>query len=178
MIAQYLKDYGELISITLIPFIIWGMGTYFQDRKEKREVQMALFLDLMRTRKYMPPSRIWVDALNQIDVVFQKDKKVRAAWRSYFDSLHPKSQHLDNQGAFQLDLLSEMANSLGYKDLKQTEIDRFYSPVAHGNEKTRQDIFYDEYLRVLSRSKSLSEAFSDEEFQLHLQELRDIHNME
>jgi len=176
MIAQFLKDYGELISISLVPFIIWGMGTYFQNRKGKRNAQMMLFLDLMKTRKHMPPSQIWVDALNQIDVVFQKNKQVRLAWRAYYDSLHPQSQHFENQGAFQLDLLSEIANSLGYKDLKQTEIDRFYSPRAHGTAITRQEIFYDEYLRVLSRSKSLSESFSQEEFEEHLQQIGDKYN--
>ena len=63
-------------------------------------------------------------------VVFQDNKRVRHAWRDYLDSLNQKSAHFDNQNSYKLDLLSEMAEALGYKQLKQTEIDRFYSPIT------------------------------------------------
>jgi len=94
-IAKFLKDYGELISITLIPIIIWFLGIRFQDRKSKQDAKMQLFLKLMANRKSTPISKEWVDSLNQIDVVFQDSPKVRNAWRNFFDSLHPKSQHFD-----------------------------------------------------------------------------------
>lgn len=170
-IAQFLKDYGELISISLIPPIIWFIGIRFQNRKEKRDAQINLFLGLMTTRGSVPPSQIWFDNLNQIDVVFQKDKKVRAAWRAYYDSLHPKSQHFDNQSAFQLDLLSEIANVLGYNELKQTEIQRFYSPRVHNYTSARQSALVDENLRVLMHSKSTNEPWSEDELKRHLADL-------
>ena len=53
---------------------------------------------------------------NSIDVVFQENKKVRHAWREYLDSLNEKSPHFDSSNSFRLDLLSEMAVSLGYKN--------------------------------------------------------------
>ncbi|MEL1254605.1 DUF6680 family protein [Flavobacterium sp. DGU38] len=171
MIAQFLKDYGELISITLIPFIIWILGAYFQDRKSKKDAKMNLFLNLMATRKSTPVSKVWVDNLNQIDVVFQDSHKVRLAWRQFYDALHPKSAHFDSQNAFRLDLLSEMANDLGYKNLKQTEIDRYYSPQLFGNLQQSQDLLAKETLRVLSNSKAYGVAFSPEEREAHLQRL-------
>lgn len=161
MIAQFLKDYGELISITLIPFIIWFVGIRFQDRKSKQDTKLSLFLKLMTNRSTSPPSKDWVDALNQIDIVFQDNKKIRLAWLFYFDSLHPKSQHKDNANSFKLDLLSEIANELGYKDLKQTEIDRFYSPQAFGDQITNQMLLQSELLRVLKNSKSFSDSNFD-----------------
>jgi hypothetical protein len=127
--GEFLKDYGQLISITLIPLIIWFMGIQFQNRDTKKKAKLDLFLTLMAHRRKNPPNIEFVNSLNQIDVVFQSDKKVRSAWRSYYDSLNQKSQHFDNQNDFLLDLLSEMANTLGYDDLKQTELARFYKPM-------------------------------------------------
>ena len=160
---EFLKDFGQLISITLIPIIIWILGIKFQDRKAKQDAKMQLFLKLMANRQSTPISRDRVDALNQIDVVFQDNKKIRKAWREYFDSLNPKSQHFDNRNSFHLDLLSEIANSLNYKDLKQTEIDRFYSPQAFEDQEDARNAIKRELIRVLSGTKSVGVAFSDEE---------------
>jgi hypothetical protein len=168
-ITQFLKDYGELISITLIPIIIFYVGKRLQDRDAKRNAKQDLFLRLMANRKKNPPTIEWADSLNQIDIIFQDSKNVRRAWRTYYDSLHPYSQHFSNSNSFLLDLLSEIANELGYRNLKQTELDRFYSPVFFDNQVKNQDLMYKEYLRVLQRSKSLSEPFSEEEFVAHVE---------
>ena len=116
------------------------------------------------------PNKEWVDALNTIDIVFQDDKKVRRAWREYYDSLDETSQYNKETNAFKLDLLSEMAQSLGYKDLKQTEIDRFYSPKYFSQIQDTHNLLARESLRVLSHSKSNGEAFTEEEYVQHLKE--------
>ena len=43
------------------------------------------------------PNKEWVDALNTIDVVFQDDKKVRKAWREYYDSLDERLNIIKKQ---------------------------------------------------------------------------------
>lgn len=169
--SEFLINYGELISITLIPFIIWFLGTYFQNRKIKNDAKQELFLKLMANRKANPISKEWADALNLIDVVFQGNKKVRNAWREYYDSLNPNSQHFANANSFQLDLLSEIANELGYKDLKQTEIDRFYQP--KGLSPANQELLLSETLRVLSFSKSYGESFNESELSTHQERIRE-----
>ena len=68
-------------------------------------------------------------------------------------------------------MLSEMAMALGYKNLKQTEIDRFYSPKYFGSQMSRQEILFQENLRVLMHSKNCAEGFSEEEYQKHSDEL-------
>ena len=88
----------------------------------------------MANRKTTTILKEKVDALNLIDVVFQDDKKVRQAWKDYHNSLNSLSPDFPNNNSFALDLLSEMALSLGYKELKQTEIDRFYEPVQFTKE--------------------------------------------
>ncbi len=163
-ILEILRAYGELISITLIPFILWFLGIKFQDRKAKQDAKLDLFLKLMANRK-STPNKDWADSLNLIDVIFQDDKKVRKAWLDYFDSLHPKSAHADTRNSFLLDLLSEIANNLNYRDLKQTEIDRFYSPQHFGNQAYTQDVLLKETIRVLGRTRAYGLELSEDDYQ-------------
>ena len=162
---------GQIIAVAIIPLIVWGLGIKYQDRKAKKDAQLKVFLTLMADRKSNPITKEWVDALNVIDVVFQDNKKVRHAWREYLDSLNEKSPQFESSNSFRLDLLSEMAMALGYKNLKQTEIDRFYSPKYFGSQMSRQEIIFQESLRVLMHSKNCAEGFSEEEYHTHHDEL-------
>ncbi len=168
---QLLIGIGQILAVAIIPIIIWFGGIKYQNRKAKRDAQLHLFLKLMANRKATPITKEWVDALNTIDVVFQDNHKVRHAWREYYDSLNVQSPHFQQNNAFLLDLLSEMAVALGYKNLKQTEIDRFYSPKYFGSQMSRQEILFQENLRVLMHSKSMSESLTEEEFATHQTEL-------
>lgn len=113
----------------------------------------------MSDRRKNPPTVDFANALNLIDVVYQNDKKVRAAWRAYYDSLHPNSQHNATSNSFLLDLLSEIANSLNYHNLKQTEIDRFYVPQFFVNQVQNQDLVGSELIRVLKNSENFGISF-------------------
>lgn len=163
---------AQIVSVAIIPIIVWWMGVRWNKRNAKQKAKRDLFFTLMANRKSTPITKEWVDALNTIDIVFQDDHKVRRAWREYYDSLNENSQYNSESNAFKLDMLSEMANSLGYNDLKQTEIDRFYSPKQFVNEQNAQDLLVSEALRVLSHSKSNAESFTDEEYVQHLEELK------
>ena len=101
------------------------------------------------------------------------DKKVRQAWKDYHNSLNSLSPDFPNNNSFALDLLSEMALSLGYKELKQTEIDRFYEPVQFTKEQELKDSLANENLRVLMASKSCSESFTEEELRTRQNETRE-----
>ena len=50
-------------------------------------------------------------------------------------------------------------------------IDRFYSPKYFGSQMSRQEILFQENLRILTRSKSCAESFTDEEYEQHYKEL-------
>lgn len=164
---QIIIGIGQIVAVAIIPIIVWFVGIKYQDRKARKDAQLRLFLTLMADRQSNPITKEWVDALNTIDVVFQDNQKVRNAWRDYLDSLNEKSPHFETSNSFRLDLLSEMAMALGYKNLKQTEIDRFYSPKYFGSQMSRQEILFQENLRVLMRSKSCAESYSDEEYIKH-----------
>lgn len=138
---QLLISIIQILAVAIIPLITWIGGIKYQNRKTKRDTQLRLFLTLMANRKANPITKEWVDALNTIDVVFQDNHKVRTAWREYYDSLDEHSPHFQRNNAFLLDLLSEMSLALGYKNLKQTEIDRFYSPKYFGSQMSRQEVY-------------------------------------
>ena len=161
---------AQIAAVAVVPLIVWWMGVRWQKRNAKDEAKRTFFFDLMANIK-ATPNKEWVDALNTIDIVFQDDKKVRKAWREYYDSLDERSQYYQETNSFKLDLLSEMANALGYKDLKQTEIDRFYSPNYFLQLQQTQNLLAQESLRVLSHSKANAVAFTEEEYQEHIKEL-------
>lgn len=161
----------QVVAVAVVPIVVWFIGIKYQDRKAKKDAQLNVFLTLMANRKANPITREWVNSLNIIDVVFQDDKKVRQAWKEYYDSLNNKSPHFETNNSYMLDLLSEMAMSLGYKDLKQTEIDAFYNPQLFLDQNKLQKQLIEENLRVLKHSKNLSEPFTDDEYkQLYQQE--------
>ena len=138
---QLLIGIGQIIAVAIIPIIVWILGIKYQDRRTKKDAQLNLFLTLMANRKSNPITKEWIDALNTIDVVFQDNIKVRHAWREYLDSLNNKSPHFETSNSFLLDLLSEMSMAVGYGNLKQTEIDRFYLPVYFTNQlKASEDL--------------------------------------
>lgn len=60
-----------------------------------------------------------VRSLNVLDIVFSDDKKVREAWKDYYDKLcveNPTDTELKKIQEGQYDLLEVMAESLGYKE--------------------------------------------------------------
>lgn len=125
-------------------FTLW-----FQSRKDKKDQKQRLFLILMAHRKSNPPTFDLVNSLNLVDVVFADSRQVVTLWHQYYDLLcqTPVNWHLAE--AKYLDLLSEMAKVLGYNDLSQTDISRFYSPVAHGNQAQLSLETQLELLRIL-----------------------------
>lgn len=164
MDTNLLLSIVQIAAVSIIPIIVWVLGIHYQDRKAKNDAKLNVFLTLMANRKSAPITKEWVDSLNVIDVVFQDDKKVREAWKAYHDSLNNKSPHFASNNSYMLDLLSEMALSLGYKDLKQTEIDSFYSPQQFVDQNQMQNELMTENLRILRHSKNLSEPYTDEEY--------------
>jgi hypothetical protein len=162
---KILEKWPEIVAVLLSPLIAWVVTIWYQNRSEKRKAKRDLFLVLMAKRKTYPPPMEFVDALNKIEVVFQDNKKVRQSARDYISSLTEDGISSGLSNSMLLDMLSDMANVLGYKDLRQTQIDRFYSPNYLSNQQSNQDTFWQEYIRILFYSKSLAEGFSPQEME-------------
>lgn len=142
----------NIIAVVLGPIIAVTITLWYQSRKEKRDAQLRLFTILMAHRKSIPPPIDLVNGLNLIDIVFAKHRKIVDLWHEYYELLCQEQVNWPIAESKYLDLLANMAQVLGYKNLLQTDISRFYSPRAHGtqaelNEKTQR-----EFLRVLENT--------------------------
>ena len=144
-------NFINIIAILLSPIIAVCITLWYQNYKSKRNDKINLFLTLMANRKTFPRPYTVVNSLNTIDVVFHKHNSVLNLWHQYYDSLHQKAEIVDweKQNHLYLDMLTEMARILGYKNLKQTEIDKFYTPIAFGQQYEISQELQNELLRVL-----------------------------
>jgi hypothetical protein len=147
----------SIVSTLLSPVIAVIITLWWQNRKEKRDAKERLFLTLMAHRKAYPPSQQWVDGLNVIDVVFADIPQVVELWHRYYEYLavHSPSDNYQSREHTYLLMLSAMARSLGYRKLEQTDIDKFYSPQAHGNQLELNYRCQTEWLRVLENTAKL-----------------------
>jgi hypothetical protein len=115
-------EWMTLVALVVGPMLAVGTQLWWQRRKEKRDHKIWVFSTLMSLRANMlaPDS---VRALNLIDVVFYKNAKVRARWKTMLDYLasddwkaQPVAQTtLDKTKDFQAELLAQIAKDLGYK---------------------------------------------------------------
>jgi hypothetical protein len=111
---------------------------------EKRARRVGIFAALMRTRASRLAAE-HVQALNMLDVEFYKEEKVIAAWKAYSNHLNIEVKDPKNltawgqrQDELFLDLLTAIAENLGYR-LDRTDIRRSaYFPKGHGELETDQ----------------------------------------
>jgi hypothetical protein len=150
----------EIITVVALivgPALSVLITLWYQRRTEKRAAKERLFAVLMAHRRAIPTTIEWVQSLNLIDVVFQDCPSVVIKWRELYDLMnHPNDQINWNQvGHARIELLSEIAVSLGYRRLRQTDIDRFYMPQSLVDQATMQGDIQKEFLRVLKDTKNL-----------------------
>lgn len=143
-----MKDIINLVAIIVGPIAAVCITLWWQDRKEKRDAKLKLFVTLMAHRKSTPPSPDWVTALNLIDVAFAEHPRVVELWHALYQLFHNQTR-TEAQDHKYLELLSEMAVVLGFRRLKQTDIDKFYSPQSHIDQMVAGTKLQAELLRVL-----------------------------
>ena len=151
-----MKDIINILAITLSPIIAVLISIWLQDRKEKRQQKLWLLYALISTR-HTPLSEESIKALNSIDLVFWDENSVRRLWKEYFEMLN--NQGLQNDVGYRqrttklLELITEMANVLGYKDaITALDVDRIYLPTGLGKVMERNEELANELLRVLKSS--------------------------
>ncbi|WP_053327757.1 DUF6680 family protein [Chryseobacterium gallinarum] len=152
------KDYFEIIywiiSLLILGFTVYWIaispikavetGRKLDNEQNKYNSKKDLFLMLFSLRGN-PTHHSFVNGLNQIDIVFEDSPEVLAAWDKLYDSLDMPNQNnaAQNWELLRTELLSAMAQHLGYQKLKQTTIQRNYIPKAHfDSELSNQDYNY------------------------------------
>lgn len=150
------KDYYEIvywfISLFILAFTVYWIavspvkavqiGRRLDNEQNKDKSKRDLFLMLFSLRGN-PTHQNFVSGLNQIDIVFEDSPAVLEAWGKLYDSLDVPSQNnaVQNWELLRTELLSEMAQHLGYQKLKQTAIQRNYVPQAHFD-SVKNDQYY------------------------------------
>jgi len=142
----------NILAVIIGPIIAVLITLWYQSYKQQRDNQHKLFTILMAHRKSNPPPFDLVNGLNLIDIVFSKHRKIVDLWHEYFDLLCQDPVNWGIAEPKYLDLLANMAKVLGYKNLLQTDISRFYSPKAHGNQAEINEKIQAEWLRVLQNT--------------------------
>ena len=146
------RDIISIIAILVGPVTAVCITLWWQRRKEKRDRQFQLFATLMANRRAALPSYEWANSLNLIDVVFADYPKIVALWHECYLLLQ-NQEPTQASGHKYLELLSEMARTLGFQRLQQTDIDKYYSPRVHGELLVAQAETQAEWLRVLKNTE-------------------------
>ena len=127
------SDYINIAAIILAPIVSVIVGQKLQDRARKRDDKMQVFKILMSSRIY-GWTNASVEALNLIEVIFAKDKKVITQWKKYYDVLgveNPDATQREKMVKERDALLEVIAISLGYKDnVTLRTIQNSYQPVG------------------------------------------------
>ncbi len=137
-IVYWLVTIGVLIvNIWVIahsPINAVKVGRKLNDEQQKDNAKRSLFLTLFAYRG-SPVHIDFVKALNQIDIVFHDTPTVLQAWQNYYTSVGIQNQVNEEKiwELLRVDLLSQMAQSLGYSAIKQTDMTKHYYPTGNWN---------------------------------------------
>lgn len=154
----------EWISISAIiasGISAMGVGKLLDHWKEKRNNKMAIFKVLYGERGNTPISREFTIALNQIDIVFHGDAKVRAAWKLYADSSFQSHPDFHKKVDFLILLLQEMAKVLDYS-LNHVEVSNYFRYQSTANDEEFSKMYYTEFYRVLHNSENFGTPRQDD----------------
>lgn len=149
-----------VIALVLNPVVAIIISLWYQRRKEKRQQKFNSFFALVSHRDTTFLSPTFVSQLNTIDIVFHDCPKILAAWKKYYERLnslnHP--QDVTSLHHLKLDLLHDIATHLGYKEWRQTDIDKYYLPNAIADQQNLNMEVQKELLSYLKNGNAVYEA--------------------
>ncbi len=153
------SDWVMVTAIILGPILAVQVEKLVEVHRERKRARLGVFHALMRTRAArVSPEH--VEALNAIDLVFRKDKKVREAWKVYFDHLNAVNEKdidawVQRGDDYFVDLLAEMAPVLKY-DFDKVQLRRgIYAPRAHGEAELDSIVIRRSLADILSGKRAI-----------------------
>jgi hypothetical protein len=144
-----------VIALVAGPALGVAITLWHQRQTEKRAAKERLFMTLMAHRKSLSPAPDWTNSLNLIDVVYADSPKIVGQWHSLYDILIQTPLNMQRFNHLYIELLSAMATSLGYRSIQQTDIDKFYTPLAYSDQAVMNAEIQKELLRVLRATASV-----------------------
>lgn len=159
------------IAIVVGPITAVQVQVWLEKAREEKRRKVQVFATLMATRA-TPLSPIHVESLNPIDIEFYKDKKVKDAWKVLLDSFESypkdisdkdyqsKSEACDEKSrGLRVDLLYEMAISLGYEFDKVHLKRGVYQPQGHNWIETENNVIRSGFAQIFAGNKALPISF-------------------
>lgn len=154
---------GLIIAATLLsPVIAVQVTRFLDDRNEVRGRKLSIFKTLMATRAYNV-SWAHVEALNRIDLEFEKqkrkEKEVIDAWKAYHDLLNNDQLSADQWATRRVDLLVELLHKMAIVlkyDFDKTHIkNSSYAPRIHSDIDAQQAEIRKKTIELLAGQRSL-----------------------
>lgn len=156
-------------AMVLGPIVAVQIQKFLEARRELRRIRMNLFHTLMQTRgNRRDPAH--VQALNSIDFLFHKDKKVVDAWRIYHDHLTsldqlPSGAQLDQwvkrDEDCLVELLAALSQVLGY-DFDTVRLKRaIYAPRANAEHQSDSEMIRRSLADILSGKQAIPVRLTD-----------------
>lgn len=147
----------SVFAILISPLIAVQVTRFLDEKKAEKERQMEIFRILMGQRGLTPRTDEYIIALNQIDPVFHKVSTVRNAYAELYKATSPNSPELTDSGKYLIILLQEMAKHLKFDNLRDLDVDKYYSPQTRADGQNLLGKYYQEFLRVLENSEHFGE---------------------
>lgn len=155
----------SIVAILAGPILAIQLQKFLERRTDKRQRQMGIFKTLMATRaSALSPEH--VQALNMIELEFQDQRTILAAWHEYLDHL---GENLTDEAVeawvvrkhdLQANLLDVMGKHLGFDFDKVVIKKGAYLPTAHSNWEMTSHIIREHLVKVLTGQKPLNVAFA------------------
>lgn len=144
------------VAIIFIPIFAVFIGQWLQKKQNQRDDKIKIFKILMRDR-FLGWTNESVYALNILDIVFSKDKKVIDQWKIYKDRLtveNPTDTNMKKIDIEKYKLLEMMAKSLNY-DISWETIQNPYFPQGMVNNFMQQQNYQNMQTEVMAKFKDL-----------------------
>lgn len=137
------------------------MTNWFQKKAVKTEERKRIFHRLMADRFIPRASYEKTRALNSIEVVFDKDKKVLGAWKELYACYASEGADCDATNDKMIKLLEAMAICLDYDNLDWTIIKKSYLPSGISNYMANEEEYRFLQLAIMRTAHSaMAEFFS------------------
>ena len=122
----------DMVEKFLVPLIAAFVGAIlafrYQHTLELRREKRYVLQNLMMYRSVGANELDWIKALNVVDLVFNKNKKVKVLYHKFLaytdPSMYPTKQYID----VLYELMYEMGQCSGYKNLTLADIRDSYGP--------------------------------------------------
>jgi hypothetical protein len=152
----------SIIAILVSPLIAVQVTRYLDGKRAERNRQMEIYRVLMGQRGLNPRTDEYIVALNQIDSIFHNVPTVRKAYAELYRASSRNSPELTESGRYLIILLQEIAKHLNFNNLRDLDIDKYYSPQTRVDGQKLIGTYYQEFLRVLKNSEHLGEKKKNE----------------